>query len=135
MAELASSNIGQELFSDTDRIFNGEAAPINTSVVSSVFEFGKTLDALELVGTVGDELTIAATYAMTITVAWDEDPAGTFSDTQVVASIAPSTVGAGAELFRYVADHVKPVWYKVTIASTDLASVGTINVDIGSVRK
>ncbi|MCK5603909.1 hypothetical protein KAR91_18625 [Candidatus Pacearchaeota archaeon] len=135
MAELSSSTISQELFSDTDVVLSGQAMPINTSVSSSVFEFGKTLDALELVGVAKSEITIGATFAATITVAWDTDPSGSFSNTQDVLTIAPSTITAGTELFRYVADHLKPVWYKVTITSTDTASVGTVDVNIGSVRK
>lgn len=133
--DLASNKISEELYSDTDRVFQGEAVPQNTSVVSSIFDFGKTLNALELVGEVVTDITIAATFALTFTVAWDEDPAGAFSNTEEVASFAPGTITAGTELFRYVADHTKPVYYKLTVASTDATATGTFDVDIASVRK
>lgn len=133
--DLASGTLSTELYSDTDRIFDGATVPQNTSLVSSVFEFGKTLDALELVGAVETEIVIAAATAMTITLAWDEDPAGAFSDTQEVFTTGPGTITAGTELFRYVADHLKPVYYKATVATTDAAATGAVDVNIGSVRK
>lgn len=133
---LASGTISTELYSDTDRIFDGEALPANTSAVSAVFDFGKTLDALELVGVVDTELGLAGATTGSIVVAWDEDPAGAFANTQTVYSVAgATTVAAGTELFRYVADHKKPVYYKVTVATTDAAATGTFSVNIGSVRK
>ena len=118
MAELLASGTisGGDLYSNNDKIFDGVAVPQNTNVASAVFDFGKTLNALELVGVASSELVI--TGATTITVAWDSDSAGSFTDTQVF-SVAGGTIPAGTELFRYVADHTKPVFYKVTVATTD----------------
>jgi len=130
---LKNATISQELYSNTDHIFNTSAIPANTASVSNVFELGKTLNALELVGAVMGEVTIASD--LTVSVAKEDTATGAFSTFETIATIPSGTYAAGEELFRYVADHTQPVYYKVKLETTDASASGTFRVDIASVRK
>lgn len=135
---LADTKIGLELFSNTDYVFNDETIPNNTSVTSDAFLFGETLHGLELVAEVEDAVTLADTKVLSLIILWDESSTGTFANTETLYTNTASgatTIAAGTELFRHVADTKKPVWYKVRITSTETGQVGSINVNISSVRK
>jgi len=135
MTDITTSVISGELYAAPDIIFDGQALPQDTSVASSVFKFGKTLNALELVIAAATEITIAALGTFTITVAWDEAEDGAFADSETVYSVADGVIAAGTELVRYVGNHLTDVYMKITVATTDATATGTLDAVIASVRK
>ena len=129
MAELVNSTIsGRDLYSDTDRIFEDETVPTSGSVTSSIFDFGKTLDALELVGTAVSGVTDIT--AVQYEYSENSDMSGS-TTIDLAFTAAPAD---GDEIFRYAADHKKPVYARV-IVTGGASGAGTFDADIASVRK
>lgn len=135
---LATGTIGAELYSDTDLIYDGFTMPNNTSNTTTAFPFGNTLHGLELVGTVDTAISLADTTTLTFAVLTSDSSTGTFTVADTVYTTTASgatTIAAGTELFRYVADSEQETWYQVRVTTTDTQQSGTFTVYINSVKK
>lgn len=128
MADLASSVISGELYSDTDNIFKGETVPVSGGAVSGIFQVGLTLDALEMVGIAVSGVTDVASVVYEYSE--NEDMTGASSIT-IPSVAAPAD---GEEIFRFVPDHTKPVWARLTV-NGGVTGAGTFDAEIASVRK
>jgi hypothetical protein len=129
MSDLASGTISTELYSDTDRIFEGETLPVSASATSAIFKLGKTLDAIEVVGTA------LTTMAVLSGVQYEySENSDMSSSTTIDLPFSGAAPAAGAEFFRYTPDHTKPVYGRIIVTGGAAAS-GTFDVNIGSVRK
>lgn len=138
MRALATGTISAEIYSDTDIVFNAQQMPNNSNVTSDAFPFGETLHGLELVGTVSTAISLADTTTLTITGRTSATSTGTFSEANTLYAVTASgatTIAAGTELFRYVADTKENMWWQVRIATTDTQETGNITVYIASVKK
>jgi len=127
--ELASATISGELYSDTDRIFDGETNPVSSSATSAILKLGKTLDALEVVGVAVTAMTVLSKVEYEYSANADMS-----SSTTVDVPISGASVGAGVEFFRFAPDHTKPVYARIIVTGGSGAT-GTFDVNIASVRK
>lgn len=127
--DLASTKISEELFANPDKIYSGQAMPVSSAITSSIFEVGKTLNALELVG----QAVVAITNLTSVEYEYSVN-ADMSSSTTIALPIAGASVSAGAEIFRFAPDHTKPVYARLVITGA-AGATGTLDVDIASVRK
>lgn len=131
MADIATSTIGAELKSAPDYVFDAEATPQNTSVVSSVIRSGKTQDQLEYIVEVVTQGDLANTNVLTIEYGYGDTDAGTYTDKVTVytqTGTAAANELAVGELARYVPDREKGVFGEWTITTDDPAATGAISI-------
>lgn len=128
---LSTGTISTDLKSAPDYIFYDEAAPQNTSSASDAWILGMTQDSIEIVGKIQDEITLADTKVISITMTSATTEAGSYGDSVTLYTVTASgetTVAADTELFRYaIAKDVGP-WIKITITTDDAAITGSFDV-------
>lgn len=128
---LATGTISGDLKSAPDYIFYNETVPQNTSSASSAWILGMTQDSIEIVGKVQDEVGLADTKILSVTMTSSTTETGSFGDSVTLYTKTASgaeTIAANTELFRYaIAKDVGP-WIKITVTTDDAAATGTVDV-------
>ena len=130
MADIASSTIGEELRSAQDYLFQGEATPANTNVISAAKPLGRTQDTLEIVIDVATTVNITDTKVLTIEYFYDEAIDGSFTNSVTLYTVTASgaTALAVGELARFAIPISLPTFGKVKITTDDALVDGTLDV-------
>lgn len=135
---IRTSTIGRPLVSAQDYLFEGEATPQNTNVVSAEKLLGRTQDQLEIVVNMATTGDLANTTVLTVEYGHAEISGG--SITWLPAFISVTGTGAAnelpaGELGRFVPSREYGPYGYVRITTDDAAATGTIDVVIEQTAK
>lgn len=124
---IETTKNGGNLKSFPDFLFKGEDLVQNDTIVSEAKLVGQTLNSLDIVVETAEDVTIAATGVLTVSLA---SGAG-FATKKVLYTVtAPgggSAIPAGTVLARYTPNVDDPLTARLEASVTDLAVTGSIN--------
>lgn len=125
---IANETLGKPLKAFEDYIFQGQAIPVNTNVVSDAFNLGRTQNALEIVVEVTSEITVNLNDTLTIDYLYGTSYASVETIYTVTAgAVTPTTIPVG-ELIRFVVPTSFPTSGKIRITTDDAGAVGEVDV-------
>jgi len=123
---------GERIPADPDTITT--TLPNATSVETAVFNFGKVQSRVEAEIFAVEELTIADLSTFTIELFWDKDADGTFSDSRVIASYAPSgaaqVISAGSTIGIITPETDVELYCKVKYTASGNLSSNTAKLEL-----
>ena len=129
MADISTSTISEKAKFYPDYIFNATALGNSAAITSDAFKFGCDQSGTEL--WIKTDTDITNTAAITIELLQDSDPAGSFTTSKTIATIAiGDNPVAGTYLVKYVSTEDDLQFCKVKITTAEDLQLDTVTSNL-----
>lgn len=127
---MGERKFGTDLRAQPDYLAYQQDVPVNTNIDGNRGPalVGKVQNALELVGEVDEDVSLADTTTLTITFLSSDTETGSYTSqySKTITASGATVLEAGTELARYAPNSSDKLWWKVNIATTDPAAAGKV---------
>ena len=127
---MAIGKISEPLKAYPDYFLDGVDVPNNTTTTSGAVQVGGTQGELMVQAVAASNISIANTKTLVLKVQTSDSANSGFADKQTLYSATASgtlTIDAGTVLGEYIFTPSDKMYAKVTCASTDSASIGSVD--------